>query len=203
MRGQHQPVIGETAPVRRAAHPHRHAVSRDGRISQVILRPDLRDAAVFDPVRFVTVAARQRRISRFLAETDAVGAAHKPQVGHRREEILALVIDDPRIREVEFGGGGRDTHHRHAVLRVEHREADLPFGLCRAFGDPDQHPDLPVVTEYTGIQQAFDLHRGLARTQIFGAQDRVMCVAHGQWFFCNSKVDYIPRRIVYNTTKMV
>jgi hypothetical protein len=99
--------------------------------------------------------------------------------------------------------GKKLIEFNHAVLRVEHREADLPFGLCRAFGDPDQHPDLPVVTEYTGIQQAFDLHRGLARTQIFGAQDRVMCVAHGQWFFCNSKVDYIPRRIVYNTTKMV
>ncbi len=200
---QHQPVILETVPVRRAAHAHRHAVGRDGRIGQAVGPFELRYAAVLHAVGLVGVAAEERRIGQILAEVDAVAAAHQPQVRHRRQIIGAPVGDHPRVREVQIGRGGRNAHDRHAVRGVEHREADLPVVLLGTLGHADKQPRAAVKAEGARIEQALDFHPFAARPQVAGCQNRIVGIAHGVSFFVNKGTFSSVPRCVLSSQKSI
>jgi hypothetical protein len=87
--------------------------------------------------------------------------------------------------------------HFKAALGIQDGKGGFARNLWRAFGHPDQQPDLILIPKYPGIQKARHFHACEARTEVPWPEDRVLpealCQIAGHALFAFLRLGYSHR----------
>ena len=124
------------------------------------------------------------------------------QVRERRQIVLSVVFDDPRVGGVEPAVILVERQHLYLVPVVVYGETDAPLLLPRPFGHPEQQSRTAAEAEDTGIEQADYLHPVNAGTKVGRSENGIFrkpfCNIHMLVYYWLSIITMPYRKVLLN-----